>query len=542
MITAIVSPVLIIVAALGVDTGSFFLERREAQGLTDLAAMSAARSPQNAEKIALEVFADNGFAVPADIGNATYVRATKGVYTPNPAIAPGRRFVAGKEPANAVQVEYQRKAARFFSGSLIEAPTIRTVAVASMEPRATFSIGSRLAALDGGIANQILSSLLGTSIKLTAMDYNALLSTNIDLLAFAEQAGVSANLKAGTYRDVLDAQISARHAVQALAATPGLGLVAKSALQSVASAIPATRKLKLGDIVDLGTDAGARVGGITAGLATDVNGMAMLRALAALANDQNQVAVNLGAGIPGIANAIVTLAIGEPPKFSIHGPVGTSMRTAQTRLRVDLQIGTSNPLLTAMVHVPVYIDVAYGTGTISSIACPTGLKESARVVIATRPGIVVAHIADFDVRNMHDFSRQPKLERATLVGLRVAGIHLANVSARATANATNHRDTPLAFIWPDIEHGKVKTAATRDAVSTLTSSLLSNLELRVEPLGIPLLSIPSGALGEVTKVLNPVAPALDQILNTVLAITGVSLGEADVRVHRVDCGRPALVQ
>jgi uncharacterized membrane protein len=59
IITALVSPVLIVVAALGVDTGSFFLERREAQGLTDLAAMSAARSPQDAERIALAVFADN---------------------------------------------------------------------------------------------------------------------------------------------------------------------------------------------------------------------------------------------------------------------------------------------------------------------------------------------------------------------------------------------------------------------------------------------------------------------------------------------------
>ena len=35
--TALVSPVLIVVAALGVDAGSFFVERRSAQNLTDLA-------------------------------------------------------------------------------------------------------------------------------------------------------------------------------------------------------------------------------------------------------------------------------------------------------------------------------------------------------------------------------------------------------------------------------------------------------------------------------------------------------------------------
>ncbi|MET0168862.1 MAG: hypothetical protein ABW191_00540, partial [Aliihoeflea sp.] len=62
------------------------------------------------------------------------------------------------------------------------------------------------------------------------------------------------------------------------------------------------------------------------------------------------------------------------------------------------------------------------------------------------------------------------------------------------------------------------------------------------PLGIPLLSIPSGSLTPVQALLTPLAPVLDQILNTVLAVAGISLGEADVRVHKVDCGRPALVQ
>lgn len=542
-ITALVSPVLIVVAALGIDTGSFFLERREAQGLTDLAAMSAARSPQDAEQIALAVFADNGWTgLAPDANGVAHIRATKGIYVPDPAVPPDRRFIPGQEPANAVQIEFQRKATRYFSGSLIEAPTIRTFAVASMEPRATFSIGSRLAALDGGIANQILSSLLGTSISLSAMDYNALLSTDIDLIAFIEQAGISAALNAGTYRDVLDARISVKQAIQALAATPGVGLVAKSALQAVAGAVPAAQELRLGDIIDLGTDTGARVGGIAAGLEADVNAMAMLRALAALASDRNQIVIDLGAAIPNIANAAVTLTVGERQAFSVHGPVGTSMRTAQTRLRIDLQIGTSNPLLTARINVPVFIDIAYGQGTISSISCLDGRRESARVGIAARPGIVEAHIADANIRQMEDFSRLPPLPRAHLVDVRALGIPVARIEARAETRATNVRDSQLAFTWPDIVGGKVKTAATSNAISTLTSSLIANLELRVVPLGIPLITIPSGALGVVRPLLDPVAPALDHILNTVLAITGISLGEADVRVHRVDCGKPALVQ
>lgn len=538
IITALVSPVLIIVAALGVDTGSFFLERREAQGVTDLAAISAARDPQSAEQIALAVFADNGWADFSPEGEAPMrVLATKGVYTPDASIPPDRRFVPGTEGANAVRVDFEKKAARYFSGSLVEAPTIRTSAIAAIEPRATFSVGSRLVNLDGGIANALLSSLLGTSISLRTMDYEALLATDIGLLAFTEQAGIHAGLQAVTYDDVLDANIGIRNVIQALGATPGVGLAARSALQAVAGVVPATRELRLGDLLDLGNDAKARIGTISAGLDADVNALAMLRALAALASGSNQIDVDLGVGIPGIAGAKVTLVVGERQKFSLHGPVGTAARTAQTRIRIDLAIGESNPILTARIHVPVFIDIAYGQGTIDSISCITGRQESARVGIVTRPGVVEAHIANVTMSQMRDFSRLPNLSRARLVEVRALGLS-TGVEARAEARATNLRDHHLMFTWPDITNGTVRTAATHDIVSTLTRSLLSNLELRVAPIDIPLI----GVLGIVRPLLDPVAPALDRILNTVLAIAGLSLGEVDVRVHKVDCGRPALVQ
>ncbi len=38
-------------------------------------------------------------------------------------------------------------------------------------PTAMFSIGSRLASLDGGLANSLLSALLGSRVSLTVMDY-----------------------------------------------------------------------------------------------------------------------------------------------------------------------------------------------------------------------------------------------------------------------------------------------------------------------------------------------------------------------------------
>ena len=54
-----------------------------------------------------------------------------------------------------------------------------TVAVAKAEAQAVFAVGSRLASLNGGIVNQLLSGLLGTSVSLSVMDYNALLASRV---------------------------------------------------------------------------------------------------------------------------------------------------------------------------------------------------------------------------------------------------------------------------------------------------------------------------------------------------------------------------
>ncbi|MFW8695257.1 hypothetical protein ACOI9Y_32320, partial [Mesorhizobium japonicum] len=46
-------------------------------------------------------------------------------------------------------------------------------------------------------------------------------------------------------------------------------------------------------------------------------------------------------------------------------------------------------------------------------------------------------------------------------------------------------------------------------------------------------------LGELTKalgvLLSPIGPALDLVLNPLLDLLGVGLGEADVRVHGLSC-------
>jgi uncharacterized membrane protein len=552
--TALVSPVLILVAALGVDAGSFFVERRSAQSLTDLAAMTAARAPERAAEAAEAVFADNGWtnvtvatlkgavgdaqapAWPEIVGDDR-VLVIAGAYSPDPEIAPAQRFVAGAQPANAVRVEFETHASRFFSASLIDAPVIRTAAIASMVPKASFSIGSRLASLEGGVANMLLTKLLGTSISLNAMDYRALLDTEIGLLAFSEALGIQANLTAATYDELLAADVAMRDVLRALSQTPGVGLPARTVLQRLANAVPAARNLPLRQLLDPGTLELARMQGSSASLDANVGAVQLLNAAAALANGPNQVALDLGSSIPGLLDLTATVAVGEPPQgkswFS-RGPAGTIVRTVQTRIRLDARIG---PLLGVGVHVPLFVDVAYGEAKLQSASCPTGRPDSARASVAAKPGIVGIHLADADTARMHDFSRLPRLDDARLLHVPI----LLTVNARAHAGATNMAADTLQFTANDVAAETIKTVRTRNTLQTLSGSLLSNLRLEVKPLGLGL-GIPSGLTGTLGGLVGNTLGAVDPVLDSLLAALGISLGEADIRVHHVDCGRPVLVQ
>jgi uncharacterized membrane protein len=85
----------------------------------------------------------------------------------------------------------------------------------------------------------------------------------------------------------------------------------------------------------------------------------------------------------------------------------------------------------------------------------------------------------------------------------------------------------------------VKTVATNDIANGLASSVLRNIDIRVNVLGLGLSAgLLTSTLG---NTLSAAAPALDLVVNQVTALAGVHLGQADVRVDGVRCGTPVLV-
>jgi uncharacterized membrane protein len=548
-LTALLTPSMLLLAAFAVDQGSLFVEQREAQGLTDLAAITAAAHIDNAEDAASRTFFDNGYDIltvdgqersnpDAQTGEAGQLKVEQGRYSADGGLPVGRRFAPGGTPYNAVRVTFHKTGTTWFGRALLPSPEIGVSAVAGVSNEAAFSIGSRLASLDGGIENALLGALLGTRLSLSAMDYDALLSANVNALDFMDALATQLHITAGTYDTVLQSKATIGQVAAALASVKGLNTDAKAALDKIAAA-SADATLPMGDLLDLGPLAQLALGDSSGDLHPTLGVMQLLTAGAALASGGHQAAVDLGATVPGLLRTTLLIAIGEPPQHSpwfTVGETGAIVRTAQTRLNLAVELGGAGALLGVDIKVPLYVEIAYAEAKLSAIECSAGTSLASGVTIDAKPGVVEAWIGAIGPGDMQDFSRSVDVGPATLVKL-----PLVSISALAHAAMTNNDPTSLHYDASDISDLAIKTVSTRDFTNSLFSSLLGDLQLKVNVAGLGI-GVPSGLAGALKSVLRTASPSIDALLNTLLEALGVKLGQADVQVTGAVCGRSVLVQ
>lgn len=522
-------------AALGVDVGTIFADRRKTQSAADLAAIVAASNLSKAESAARATVVDNAY--PED----ALVSVELGAYTPSVALAPQARFVTpASGVANAARVTVRTQTPLFF-GRLFAGSdhfTITTKATAASTAVASFAIGSRLLALDGGLLNSVLGSLLGTSLSLSVMDYQALASAKIDALDFLSALAIKANLTAGTYADVLDSSVKIGDVVGALVtaqqAAGGIN-TATGALQQVSSALTGiTTKVALGKLIDLGPYRDLSMGQKPQ---TGVNFSALdiLNAAANVANGAHQVAAGANLNLPGIASVSLTATVGEQPRGSSWITVGTqgaSVHTAQTRVLLLVKlIGTGS---VSAVNLPIYVEVASGTATLDAVSCGYPDVSSSTVRLGVTPGIVDAWIGNVSTAELNNFTSKPNPGPVALVDLGAV-----KVTGKAHAGMGNSTPTPVTFSYADIQAMTKKTVTTSSFTQSLTASLLGDLSLNVQvgPLGLPI----PGLGGLVTGIIGNATGSIDQLLAQVLATLGVGIGQADVWVTGVRCDRAVLV-
>ncbi len=528
MIVAIMLPLLLGMAAFAIDLGSAQLEARRLQGVVDSAALAAAGDPVHAQSAAQAAVNAAGWS------RAMTVTAVTGRYDVTKAT--DQRFTVDSDSTQAVRVSVATESPTFFARlwGKTSVPLSRS-ATAAQTNLASFSIGSRLASLQGGVLNAYLSALTGSSVSLSVMDYNALASAQIDLLRYVDAVRTTAGLSAATYQDTLNANVTVPQLLNALADSMPSGNAAQAAsIRNIAAHASGTT-VKLSSLIDLGPVAGQGSG--ANGIA-NVDALAMLNTLVQIGNANRQVQLDLGASVAGLAQTRVWLAIGERPQNSPWITVTASgtpiIRTAQARLYAE--VSTANLALPgigslAQVKVPLYVELASAEAKLSSLDC--GSNRSATIDARPSPG--QAAIATIDTSRLNDFST-PMVQSPG----RLVDTALVDVDGQANVDLGSAESwQSLVFDQAAIDAGTAKTVSSGTLTQSVAASLVSRVQLNVRVIGLPIPLTPlTQAVG---TQLSTLAPALDTLIDATTGAIGVHFGEADVRVNGLRCGTPSLV-
>ncbi|HEV7304933.1 pilus assembly protein TadG-related protein [Ensifer sp.] len=556
---ALVMPLIITSMALGVDYGYLTVQKREMQSTVDLAAIAAAANISLAEKAVLTHFANNGLnygvstpnglmtvdgkvlplgeASTAKVGAVATV--TRGRYVPDPSVDAGQRFVKDATPTDAVQVMLEKKGEIFLASIFSAPPQLNVYGTAASSKIAAFSVGSRLASLNDGLLNSILGQMLGTTISLKVMDYRALIDADIDIQPFLKIIATRLNLTAASYEDVLNANLTMPQLLASMRLVQGLSGTVTAALKSIELATANCKKtFTLAQILNLDPKKSLR---IDAGSdwAMRVSALQLVSAAAAIANGENQIALNAVAGLPGIASAKVKLAIGEPPVSTPShrlGTPGAAVRTAQTRLAVEVNVDGLAALAGIRIRLPIYVELAYAEAKLADIRCYGGTPENASVTVDAVPGVAEIAIGDVDPAVLSNFSSDARVQRARLVDALVV-----KIDALAHIEAQNLNVSRLSFSPSEVAARSIKTVSTKDILTSTTQTLLNNLDLNIQILFLTLGS-PTIVQQALAQTLGSVTKPVDDLLYNLLLLVGVRVGEADIRVTGVKCQPPVLVQ
>lgn len=520
--------------AFAVDLGSLYVGSRRLQGIADAAALSAAGNLGNARAAADAAVAANGWPAPYSL------TVTPGAYRPDPSIAVPERFTADATDPDAARVTIETEAPLFFGAALLghRSVRIRRTATAARANLASFSIGSRLLALEGGIGNALLGALTGSNVSLSVMDYDALLGADVDLFAFSKALQTQLDLQAVSFDTVLATRMSTGTALQALAAAleAGGSASAASAVRKLLASAPGTGSLQLDSLIDLGP-AGAQ-DHVIPGQSVQVNAFDMLRSMLQLANGARQIQLDLGATVPGLTGVMAKISVGDrmadSPWVTVTRTGQPVISTAQTRLYLEANVLPAGNLLgIASVRVPLYVELAEARANLAAIDCGSG-RQPRGVTLAVRPSIGHASIADIfpaDIGN----HRSPLVEGPA----RLVSLPLLSVSGQARVDLTGQDAQSVSFDATEIAAHTVKTVSSESLVQGLALSLINQLNLTVSVGGLGLGTQAVGSL--VGTTLSAAAPTLDGVVNALTGLLGIHLGQADVRVNGVRCGVPALV-
>jgi uncharacterized membrane protein len=523
---------LLAMTGLVIDVGNLFTAKRRLQGTTDLAAIAAATDLPNATQAAQANATVNAYE------GAEVTNVELGLYTPDPSIPPASRFQPGPlVRANAARVTMMHQQPIFFgpvfalagggTGPSKNSLPITTQGIAVNQDVADFSIGSTVAAFNGGIVNAILGATVGGNVSVTAIGYNALASTNVDLFGVAHALALQEGLVGGTYAQAFSGTVPLEEFLAALVSVAPNAASALEPLQAQAALGQST--IDLSKLLNFGPYANLSLSDPAPNVTATASVLSLLQGAAQLGGASHLITLNVAANIPGISSVSADMTIGEPAQGATVMAVdslGTTVHTSQIRLR--LQIGLVGVPPATLVTFPLYLEVGYGTAQLASLSCQALDATSTTATLNVTPGLVNGWIGTVTAAQMVNYSAEPSPVPAPLVQL-----PLLTVTGAANAQITGPTAT-VPFSYTDIQNHVVKTSNTTDMLSSLLTNLAQNTTLQAN--GIPLPGLQPAIMATLANAVSPV----DQLVDGLLQTAGLGVGQASTWINGARCGAALL--
>lgn len=497
---------LIVMASL-IDLGLLYQYRREYQKTADLAALAgAAKLTELGCAAAAEAARQNVEQNLVDFRHdAPVIQTGEWRRNESPAFVEGcdastnaiRVIVSGRPPALLAPVVASENQRRLSAQSV----------ASNSDPVASFSVGSRLAAVGG-------ASVVGGVLKAVGLDL-----AGVDLLGYDGLAGVtitpsgllqalgipvSANLSVTDFNAVLAAEeVSLGALLDAAVTVAGQSeLVGVNTQLLEALRVPLLVPTLNDIVVQLGSDAsgGGLFAAVTssadAALNVELDALGLVSTAIQLATAGRGIEVALATPTLGPllgADLDVRVGIIEPPSIAIGG-VGATAYSAQTRVFAHVQLDTGDiPLAgnllgllgtSITVDLPIIIDLAAAKGTVADLCtpslkslseppqCPAGEDCAEIDVEAQIAKICVGKLDDAALFSTSE-SCDVGLTGQKLLGLTVLGTNLASLNTSLALPAVETEGTVvLAAEQMDTVNGALDLGTT---IKNLTDALLAGL-------------------------------------------------------------------
>lgn len=414
---------LLIGTMLAIEIGRVYTTHRQLQRAATMAALDAARvvsgCSSNPTQTLLNTrvsssLAANGYG---DTSGITSLAEAGRIQTVTTASGVQQRSLAASSmsTANAARVTLTSPFPRQFIPLFQPGGSMRVSATATQDVLGSVRVGTGVAKFSGGLVNNLMSSLLGGNVTLTAADYTGLANTNITASQLATAVGLSLTdlsdpLKIATKTPVLSSALNNL----AGALSGSVSNQVRDTLLNLAGQSTNSAPIQLGSIL-------SPLGAVAADVPVlNLGDLVQALALASRAGSTIQVPVN--ADVAGIAAVKVYASVIHPPKLSPLGrPGATQAATEQVTLKIRIEVGGLITTLTNSINL-VAGTLNAALNTLSSVLGLLGL------------GIGLPTIDSLNLPNIGvDISIAPAIAYLDRIDCPKAGVNLGQPVAGLTA-------------------------------------------------------------------------------------------------------------